>query len=145
MSQTEQGQPSASTRPSSRRPMELVGEQQLPDSSPTPPRTPSPIEQLMQANQPKTSQPANQQPPQSDVRFQQEYIHRTVWKAAVLGNLNALALVLGARLGVLVAVGGAIALAVIALGRQDSWTPIAALAVYLLGGFVPLVWLASRK
>jgi hypothetical protein len=72
---------------------------------------------------------------------------RLVWKNAVLGSLNALALVLAARLIVLIGIGGAIFLAWLALGSSDHPDPskIAALAVYLLGGLVPCVWLASRK
>lgn len=70
---------------------------------------------------------------------------RLVWKNAVLGSLNGLALVLAARLTVLIATGGAIFLAWLALGQPDSWNRIAVLSAYLVGCLCPLVWLASRK
>jgi hypothetical protein len=99
----------------------------------------------MAANQPGAT--TTTAPTPGSPQFQQEYMARLVWKNALLGSLNALALVLGARLIVLIGIGGAIGLAWLALGSSDHPDPskIAALAVYLLGGLVPCVWLASRK
>jgi hypothetical protein len=72
---------------------------------------------------------------------------RLVWKNALLGSLNAMALVLAARLAVILATGGAIWLAYLALesGDRPDLIRVAALGVYLLGGLLPVVWLASRK
>jgi hypothetical protein len=99
---------------------------------------------LMAANQPGAT--ARTTTPQPNA-LQQEFMHRSVWKAALLGNLNALALVLGARVAVILAIGGAIFLAWLVLGSSDHPDPtrVAGLGVYLLGGLLPVVWLASRK
>ena len=74
---------------------------------------------------------------------QQEYIHRAAWKAGVLGAINVLVLVTAVRGIVLVAVGGGIILAVIALGSPDPWR-LGVLAIYAAAVVVPVVWLASR-
>lgn len=137
MSQTEQGAPSANTRPNLRRPMELVGEQQTPDPPPA-----AGIQALMEAN--RTNPAATKTAPTPSQQFQQEVMHRSVWKAAVMGTLNALALVLGARLIVLVLAAGAIGLTLVALGRQDSWNTIAVLGVYTCGA-VLVSWLVSSR
>ena len=73
----------------------------------------------------------------------QEMIHRTAWKAAVLGTLNAAVRVLAARNIVLVATLGAIFLTWLALRAPDPYR-LGALAIYALGVLVPAVWLASK-
>lgn len=145
MSQIEQGPPSASTRPPSRQPMQLVGERQIPEM-PTA-TAPTGIAGLMAANQPETARtttPASPAP--GSPQFQAEYLHRAVWRAAVLGNLNALAMVLAVRVSALIAVCGAIFLSWVALGSSGHPDPYASLllGVYLLGAS-SVVWLASRK
>ena len=72
-----------------------------------------------------------------------EYVHRAAWKAGVLGAINVLVLVTAARIIVLVAVGGGIALTSIALGDPSPWR-LGALAIYQIAVVVPVVWLASR-
>ena len=74
---------------------------------------------------------------------QQEYIHRSAWKASVLGAINVLILVTAVRIIVLVAVGGGIVLALSALSAPDPWR-LGVLAIYALAVVVPVVWLASR-
>ena len=64
--------------------------------------------------------------------------------AGVMGAVNILALVLSARLIVLIAIAGAIWLTYLALDRPDQWNTLAALAAYLLGAVVPAVFLAAR-
>lgn len=63
------------------------------------------------------------------------------WKAGVLGALNFAAQVLAARLIVLVAVLGAIALAWLCLPGLDL-TRVGLLAVYCAGVLLPVVWLS---
>lgn len=63
--------------------------------------------------------------------------------AGVMGAVSVLALVLSARLIVLIAIVGAIGLAWVALANPDPYR-IAVLAAYLLAGLVPCVWLSSR-
>jgi hypothetical protein len=58
-----------------------------------------------------------------------EYVHRAAWKAGVLGAINVLMVVTAIRLIVLVAVGGAIALTVLALQQPDPLKLIA-LGIY---------------
>lgn len=141
MSQTEQGQPSVNSLRNSRGRLEAVGERYEPDPpSPSPPPPNAGIAALMEANRPKTTTSA----PTPSQQFQQEFMHRSVWKAALLGNLNALALVLAARLIVLVAIGGAIALTWAALGHSDSLSTQVVLAVYTSCA-VLVSWIVSRK
>ena len=71
-----------------------------------------------------------------------EYIHRAAWKAGVLGTLNMAARILAARLIVLVAIVGGIALAYPALGQPD-WFHVGILAVYCAGVVLPAVVLAA--
>ena len=75
---------------------------------------------------------------------QQEYVHRTAWKAAVLGAINVLVLVVSARILVLVSVVGGIVLTSAALTDPDPWR-LGALAIYAIAVVVPVVWLASRR
>lgn len=77
--------------------------------------------------------------PQPDL----EQVHRTAWKAAVLGALNVLILITSVRIIVLVAVGGGIALASMALTTPDPWR-MGVLAIYTVAVVIPVVWLASR-
>lgn len=73
-----------------------------------------------------------------------EYVHRAAWKAGVLGALNVAFAVLAARLVVLVAVAGAIALTWSALAIPDPWR-LGALGIYGVAIFIPCVWLAGRR
>ena len=60
-----------------------------------------------------------------------------------MATVNVLAMILAVRLTLLVGVGGAIALSVLALREPDPYR-LAALAVYAGVVVVPLVWLAGR-
>lgn len=71
----------------------------------------------------------------------QEYMARTVWKQAVLGTLNVLAMVLAVRLILLVAVAGAIWLSWLALQSSDLMR-LYVLCVYCGAVVVPAVVLS---
>lgn len=71
-----------------------------------------------------------------------EYTHRAAWKAGVLGALNVLTMVLAARMMVLVAVAGAIALTWLTMGNPDPYRLIG-LGIYCLLAVVPCVVLAA--
>jgi hypothetical protein len=73
-----------------------------------------------------------------------EFQHRAAWKAAVLGSLNVLFVILAVRAILLVAVIGAIYLTIIATTTPDPWR-MGAVAVYAVIVVVPLTWLAARK
>lgn len=137
MNQTSQGQPSASMPPTSRKPPVLVREETTPDQ---PTRPTGGIEDLMRANQP--TRPTNAPTPGSP-QFQQEYMTRLVWKNAVLGNLNAMAMVLSVRLTLLASVAGGIWLSYLAVAHPDQSTLIAQ-AIYCVGVVLPCVVLAIR-
>jgi hypothetical protein len=62
----------------------------------------------------------------------------------VLGALQLAARVLAARAILMLAVVGAISLAIMAL-LQGDWPHLAVLGTYLVGGLLPLVWLSSRS
>lgn len=80
--------------------------------------------------------------PPPDVR--QELVHRTAWKAGVLGALNVIVLVTAVRLILLVSVCGAIALTYLALANPDPYRLIA-LGIYAGVVVVPMTWLSSRR
>lgn len=61
----------------------------------------------------------------------------------MLGALTVATRILAARAILMLAVLGAIVLAYMALSQSD-WLRLAALGTYLVGGVLPLVWLASR-
>ena len=61
-----------------------------------------------------------------------------------MGAFSALALVLAARLILLVAIVGAFLLTYIVVAAPDPWR-LAALGVYALAVVLPTVWLASRR
>lgn len=69
---------------------------------------------------------------------------RTAWKQAVLGSISVLVYVLAARMIVLVAVSGSIALTWAALQNPDLMR-LGALGIYAIAIVCPLVWLASRR
>jgi uncharacterized BrkB/YihY/UPF0761 family membrane protein len=76
-------------------------------------------------------------------------MHRSVWKAAVLGTINVLAIVLAARLIALVAVSGGIALTLVVLGGTPSGVPLdqtrlIALGIYGVAVCLPVVVLSLR-
>jgi hypothetical protein len=73
-----------------------------------------------------------------------EFQNRAAWKAAVLGSLNVLFVILAVRAILLVAVIGAIYLTIIATTTPDPWR-MGAVAVYAIIVVVPLTWLAARK
>jgi hypothetical protein len=68
-------------------------------------------------------------------------VHRRAWKAGVLASINVLVMVLAARMLVLVAIGGAIALTWYALESPDPYRLIG-LGIYCLLGVIPCVVLA---
>jgi hypothetical protein len=73
----------------------------------------------------------------------QDQIKAAAWRAAFIGTMNAMALVLTARLIVLMAVIGAGILTYIALQNADQYKLIA-LAIYCGGVVGSTVWLAGR-
>ena len=127
---SEQGQPSSVTPPPSRRPMQLVGEATTAD--------PQTLSSLIGASQTKTTPETTTTPSGG------EYVHRAAWKAGVLGSLNVLFVILAIRAILMVAVVGAIYLAIIATTSPDPWR-LAAVAGYAIIVVVPLTWLAARK
>lgn len=136
MTETTVGPPSADTRPRSR-PMQLVGEKQLPD--------PPPMRRSMQKMMatPATISTETESPIPPPELTNQELVNRAAWRAGVLGAVNVITRVLSARLIVLVAVSGGIGLTWTALAQPDLYR-LAVLGVYALGVAVPAVWLASR-
>ena len=131
MTDTTQVPKSENTARPSRRPMELVGERQVPE--------PAGLSQLI-APATTTTPPT---PPKPNPQ-QAEYIHRAAWKAGVLGAINVLVAVVAIRLVLLVAVIGAIYVAMIAIQNPDPWR-LGALAIYAVAVVVPTVWLSSRR
>lgn len=75
---------------------------------------------------------------------QAEFVHRSAWKAGVLGALNALCLLIAVRMILLVGVSGAIVLAYLALLNPDPYR-LGVLAIYACVVVVPLVVLAFRR
>jgi hypothetical protein len=109
--------------------MTLVTESQIEDPPPTTTQTSSNLSPPTQ-----TTTTATQV---------QEMVSRAAWRQGVLGALQLAARVLAARAILLIATLGAIGLAYMAINAGD-WIRLASLAVYLVGGVAPLVWLASR-
>jgi hypothetical protein len=73
-----------------------------------------------------------------------EFVHRSAWKAGVLGSINVLAIVLAVRLGLLVAIVGAIVLTYLTIQTPDPWR-LGALAIYAAFVILPTTWLAARR
>lgn len=121
---------SENTPQRSRAPMQLVGEKQLPDQ-------PS-LSNLIAAATTNTT------PKPTVSRETGEYVHRAAWKAGVLGSINVLAIVLAVRLGLLVAIVGAIVLTYITIEAPDPFR-LGALAIYCAFVLLPTTWLASRR
>lgn len=119
---------SENTPPRSRAPMQLVGERTLPD-------------QPSLSNLIATAAAATSSTPKA---VSAEYVHRGAWKAGVLGSINVLAIVLAVRLGLLVAIVGAICLTYIAIQAPDPLR-LGALAIYCAFVLLPTTWLASRR
>ena len=71
-------------------------------------------------------------------------MHRSAWKAAVMGTLSTLTVVLAVRLTLLVSVCGASFLAWLALHEPDPYR-LGTLAVYGAVVVLPVIWLASRR
>jgi hypothetical protein len=126
--------------------MLLVAERQEPEMPSQSPRVALAETILLGKTTPTTSSPsnplANQQPVQPPF-VNQEIAHRAAWKAGVLGAVNVFAMILGARLLVLVAIAGAIWLTWTGLGNPDLFRLIA-LGTYCVAVVVPVVWLASQ-
>ncbi|HEY4808599.1 MAG TPA: hypothetical protein VIH81_12770 [Roseiarcus sp.] len=123
--------PSGNTPPRSRAPMQLVAEKVAPDQT---------LSGLIAAQTTASSTP-------SDVPRgipNAEYVHRAAWKAGVLASINVLAIVLAVRLGLLVAIVGAIGLTYIAIQTPDPLR-LGALAIYCAFVLLPTTWLASRR
>jgi hypothetical protein len=76
--------------------------------------------------------------------YQQEYIHRTSWKAGMMGALNVATAILAVRLILLASVLGAIGLTYLVLREPDPYR-LAALGVYAGVVVVPLIWLTARR
>jgi hypothetical protein len=127
MAVPEPGVQSENTRPPSK-PMQLVGERRFPD-----PPQPS-LQNLISAATNQTTPPS----------LPQEYMHRSAWKAGVMGAFNAMATVLAVRLILLVAVIGAIGLSWLALQSPDVMR-LGVLGVYCGAVVVPSVWLACVR
>ena len=75
--------------------------------------------------------------------IQEEYMHRIVWKQAVMATLNVLILVISARLILLIGVSGAIGLTMLTLANPDPYR-LGGLAIYCLVVVLPSIWLAAR-
>jgi hypothetical protein len=71
-----------------------------------------------------------------------EFVHRSAWKAGVLASINVLVMVLSARLIMMVAVSGGIALTWLVLQQADPYRLIG-LAIYAAGVVLPAVYLAA--
>lgn len=67
----------------------------------------------------------------------------TAWRQGIIASLNVAALILSARLILMFAVFGAIALTWLAL-QKESPIHLAAIGLYAITTVCPLVWLASR-
>lgn len=112
------------TTPPARRRMQLVAEQQIadPPSAPVPPP----------------------QPPQMPQALTQELMARRAWRSSVIGSLNVAATILAVRLILLLATLGAFALAYLAIQTAQP-LQLGAVALYLAGVILPLVWLSGRR
>lgn len=119
---------SPATPPRSRPQMQLVGEQ----------RTPEPLSSLIGQN-PATPTTTATTPPS----LTGEFVHRAAWKAGVLGALNALFVIVAVRAILLVAIIGAIYLALTVIAAPDPWR-LGALAIYAMI-VAALIWLSSRR
>lgn|SRR5215472_2730892 len=117
---------------SNRRQMTLVTESEIPD----PPAPPNPT-----PTTPSSTTSATASPTRIDA---DELISRAAWQQGLLGALATINRVLAARAILMIAVLGAIGLAYEAVSESDILRLIA-LAVYLVAGLGPLVWLSSRS
>lgn len=77
----------------------------------------------------------------SQTTLPNEALSRAAWQRGVLGAVNMLAMVLAARLIVLVAVAGGISLTWLALQSPDPMR-LGALAIYCVAVVIPTVFLA---
>lgn len=122
---------SGSTPTTSRRRMQVVAEREVADPAP-----------VVDTTTTQTTISSTSSPAQTTTNID-ELISRVAWRQGVLGALDILLRLLAARMILLFAVLGAISLAWLALSSSD-YIKLAALAVYLAGALLPLVWLASR-
>src|SRR5580704_9085084 len=125
--------PSENMPPRSRAPMQLVAEKALPEQ-------PASLSSLIAANTTTSSTPN----PIPRGIPNGELVNRAAWRAGVLGSINVLAIVLAVRLGLLVAIVGAICLTYIAIQAPDPLR-LGALAIYCSFVLLPTTWLASRR
>lgn len=69
---------------------------------------------------------------------------RAAWRQGVIGSINVLAAVLAARLILMLATAGALLLTYLAI-RTAQPLQLGAVALYLAGVILPLVWLAGKR
>ena len=120
-------QASESMQATSRRRMQVVAERVIADEPQAPTTTATTITSPTSPQQTTTN----------------ELIARAAWRQGVFGALTVLLRVLAVRSILLFAVVGAVVLTYIALAQGDVLR-LAVVAVYLICGVLPLVWLASR-
>lgn len=91
---------------------------------------------------PTMTNPMTTMPPS----ISRELVSRAAWKAGFVGAINALAVCVGVRLVLLLAVAGAVFLTFLAVeqGQADLFH-LLPLAIYCFAVVVPLVWLAERS
>jgi hypothetical protein len=106
--------------------MQLVGERSSPDPEPT------------------ISSTTTIEPPATwPSTYRATRTHDSVWRQGIIASLNVAALVLSARLILMIAVFGAIGLTWLAL-QTESPTRLAAVGLYTVTVILPLVWLSGR-
>jgi len=74
----------------------------------------------------------------------QELIARAAWRQGVIASINVAATILAVRLILLLAVLGAFGLAWVATQNAQPMQ-LGAVALYLAGVILPLVWLSGRR
>lgn len=79
-------------------------------------------------------------PPETRIELQA----RAAWRAGVIGSLNVAAQILAARLILLLATMGAFGLTWVAIQTAQP-LQLGAVALYLAGVILPLVWLSGRR
>lgn len=126
MNQNEGRPPENTNRPSR---MQLVGENQTPDSLPH-------LMSQMTGSKTPTPSPSPPVPP--------EFIHRAAWKAGVLGALNVLSALLAVRLTLLLACAGAFVLCFLTIQTANLAQAMIVL-IYTVVVVVPLIALAAYR
>ena len=144
---------SESTPRRSRRPMVVVGDRPVDEEAAaairreTPGLPPSsPMTRPMTISASTTTARPDQTiavPAALVANVQRELASLRSWRAGAIGTLNVAAAILAARAILLIAVLGAIALAVLALASHDL-VRVGVLGLYCVCVVIPLVWLVSR-